>query len=108
MFTTNVKRPAAALAVTAGLLRGCRTGQPRLKPARDRRAGLLVYSGASDPGTAIIEAGELANGPAKASQGFYDLLVSSYSAKAKHAKGKHGKGKHGTVTASYDIRTNRA
>ena len=33
MLTTNLKRSAAALAVTAGLLAAGGTGQPRLRPA---------------------------------------------------------------------------
>ena len=91
MFTINIKRSAAALAATAGLFAAA-------APASH------AYSwGATQTGTHGVKAPEV-----KTSQVFYDLLISSYSVKAKPAKGKHGKGKHGNVTATYDIRTNRA
>jgi len=98
MFTTNIKRSAAALAVTAGLL------------AAAAPASHAFSFGEHQTGSHSVKAPAV-----QTSQGFrfYDVLISSYSVKAKpakgkHGKGKHGKGKHGNVTATYDIRTNRA
>ncbi len=87
MFTTNLKRSAAALALTAGLLTA---------------AAPASHASSYELNDALIT-----------SYTFNDVLISSYDVKAKPAKavkakkGKKGKKGRGNVTAAYDIRTDR-
>ena len=85
MFTTNLKRSAAALALTAGLLTA---------------AAPASHASSPELNDALIT-----------SYTFNDILISSYSVKAKPAKAvkakKGKKGKKGKITTTYDIRTDR-
>ena len=75
MFTINIKRSAAALAVTAGLF------------AAAAPASHAFSWSENQTGSHTVKA------PVKTSQGFHDLLISSYSVKAKPTKAKHANGR---------------